>query len=125
MVQRKRYIQLLEKAIGRAPATAPLGPRQCGKAPLARWLTKNRPARYLDLESPADLARLKNPRMFLEPLEGLVVIDEIQLRPDLFPLLRVLSDREKAPQNFWFWAALHLPSRSMLRIRWRAGSCPG
>ncbi len=100
MIKRKRYLELLEKATGRAPVTALLGPRQCGKTTLARRLTRQRRAHYLDLESSADLARLENPQMFLEPLEGLIVIDEIQLRPDLFPILRVLADREKTPARF-------------------------
>lgn len=100
MIPRNRYISLLKKAIGRSPATALLGPRQCGKTTLARLLMKEFKTHYLDLESPADLARLQNPQLFLEPLEGLVVIDEIQLRPDLFPLLRVLADRENKPARF-------------------------
>lgn len=100
MILRKRYINLLEKAIGRSPATALLGPRQCGKTTLAKVLAKTFETHYLDLESPADLARLQNPQLFLEPLRGLVVIDEVQRRPDLFPLLRVLADREDSPARF-------------------------
>jgi predicted AAA+ superfamily ATPase len=48
---------------------------------------------FLDLEDSEDLLRLENPRLALEPLRGLVVIDEVQRRPELFPLLRVLADR--------------------------------
>ena len=100
MIPRNRYIDLLKRAIGRSPATALLGPRQCGKTTLARILAKAFETHYLDLESPGDLARLQNPQLFLEPLKGLVVIDEVQLRPDLFPLLRVLADRENNPARF-------------------------
>jgi predicted AAA+ superfamily ATPase len=71
------------------PVTAILGPRQCGKSTLARQLS---PSHIFDLENPADLARLQSPQQALEALEGLVAIDEIQRRPDLFPLLRYLCD---------------------------------
>lgn len=79
-----------------------LGPRQVGKTTLARDLVKVHPGRatVLDLEDPADLARLGEARLALEPLRGLVVIDEIQRRPDLFPLLRVLADRPRRPARF-------------------------
>jgi predicted AAA+ superfamily ATPase len=79
--------------------TALLGPRQCGKTTLARELA-TRPDAYFDLEDPLDLARLEAPRQTLGALAGLVVIDEIQRRPDLFPLLRVLADREGTPARF-------------------------
>jgi predicted AAA+ superfamily ATPase len=55
---------------------------------------------YFDLEDPVSLARLDEPRTALEPLAGLVVIDEVQRRPDLFPVLRVLADRRGAPARF-------------------------
>lgn len=78
-----------------------MGPRQCGKTTLARRVAAGRrPAAFFDLESPADLARLANPEIALSRLKGLVVIDEIQHRPDLFPLLRVLSDRRPCPARF-------------------------
>ena len=79
--------------------TALLGPRQCGKTTLARSLAP-RPEAYFDLEDPLDLARLEAPRQALGALEGLVVLDEIQRRPELFPLLRVLADREGRPARF-------------------------
>jgi len=65
------------------------GPRQCGKTTLARTFAA---ADFFDLENPEDLARLDNPQLALEPLEGLIVIDEIQRKPELFPLLRYLVD---------------------------------
>jgi predicted AAA+ superfamily ATPase len=70
-----------------------LGPRQCGKTTLARQLAGTSKSTYFDLESPVDLARLSEPMTALESLRGLIVIDEVQRHPDLFPILRVLSDR--------------------------------
>lgn len=79
------------------PIVAILGPRQCGKTTLARQYCESVPdfvgANYFDLEDPVDLARLDQPMLALESLTGLVVIDEIQRRPDLFPILRVLADK--------------------------------
>jgi len=75
------------------PVTALLGPRQCGKTTLARELAEGQPSTYFDLENPRDLARLDQPLQALESLDGLVVIDEFQSRPELFDLLRVLVDR--------------------------------
>jgi predicted AAA+ superfamily ATPase len=74
------------------------GPRQCGKTTLARELLDEDSVNYFDLEDPASLARLDEPMTALRPLRGLVVIDEVQRRPDLFPLLRVLrTARERRP----------------------------
>jgi predicted AAA+ superfamily ATPase len=71
------------------PVTALLGARQTGKSTLARDVGV---AHYFDLENPRDLAALDQPQLALEGLQGLVVIDEIQRRPELFPLLRFLCD---------------------------------
>jgi hypothetical protein len=76
------------------------GPRQCGKTTLAREFLDEESVNYFDLEDPASLARLDEPMTALRPLEGLVVIDEIQRRPDLFPVLRVLADPTDAPARF-------------------------
>jgi hypothetical protein len=76
------------------------GPRQCGKTTLARQLLSTDSVNYFDLEDPTGLARLDEPVTALGPLRGLVVIDEVQRRPDLFPVLRVLADREGAPARF-------------------------
>ena len=100
MIPRKRYIESLKNAVKRAPVTGLLGPRQCGKTTLAHMLAGRENCHYLDLESPSDLARLENPQLFLESLKGLVIIDEIQQRPDIFPVLRVLSDRKGRPVKF-------------------------
>lgn len=77
-----------------------LGPRQCGKTTLARWIAKQTPSTYFDLENPADLAALAEPMRALSGLRGLVVIDEVQRRPDLFPILRVLLDRQPLRARF-------------------------
>jgi predicted AAA+ superfamily ATPase len=77
-----------------------LGPRQSGKTTLAREFVSSNSPNYFDCEHPLSLARLDQPWTALESLQGLVVLDEIQLRPDLFPILRVLSDREDAKAEF-------------------------
>jgi hypothetical protein len=77
-----------------------LGPRQVGKTTLARQFLKPDSPNYFDLESAADLQRLAEPMAALSPLRGLVVIDEVQRRPELFPALRMLVDREARPASF-------------------------
>jgi hypothetical protein len=77
-----------------------LGPRQCGKTTLARQFVPADSLNYFDLEDPQSLARLSEPDTALRSLKGLVVIDEIQRRPELFPLLRVLADRAPLPARF-------------------------
>jgi predicted AAA+ superfamily ATPase len=90
----------IEDGLKSRPITAILGPRQCGKTTLARAIARERQAHYFDLEDPADEARLQNPRLVLGRMRGTVVLDEIQRRPDLMPLLRVLSDRRPLPCRF-------------------------
>lgn len=90
----------VEQSLARSPVTALLGPRQCGKTTLARRLAAKRPSTMFDLESPADRARLQNPEMALGSLGGLVVLDEIQAAPELFPVLRVLADRPDRGRRF-------------------------
>ncbi len=94
MILRKNYISRLNVATGRSPITALLGPRQSGKTTLARQYIQGREATLFDLEYEADLRILDNPQLALGGLEGLVVLDEIQLRPQLFQFLRVLVDRD-------------------------------
>jgi predicted AAA+ superfamily ATPase len=77
-----------------------LGPRQCGKTTLARMIASREPYTYFDLESPVDVSRLSAPMRALEELSGLVVIDEVQRKPDLLELLRVLVDRPQNPARF-------------------------
>lgn len=100
MIARKQIQQALGIALDRSRIVLLVGPRQCGKTTLARQRVPVDSANYFDLENPADLARLDEPMTALEPLEGLVIIDEVQRRPDLFPILRVLADRETAAATF-------------------------
>ncbi len=91
---------LVTRALGRSPVVAIVGPRQCGKTTLARQLVSADSANYFDLEDPVSLARLDQQKAALRDLAGVVVIDEVQHRPDLFPVLRVLADREDNPARF-------------------------
>jgi predicted AAA+ superfamily ATPase len=75
-----------------------VGARQVGKTTLARAIGRKWKATYFDLESPRDLAKLADPTLLLERLRGLVILDEIQRRPDLFPVLRVLADQRGGPR---------------------------
>ena len=92
MIRRKKEQERIKKKIEQFPVTAILGPRQCGKTTLAKGFSFSH---YFDLENPRDLARLDNPQFTLEELEGLIVIDEIQRKPELFPLLRYLTDNNQ------------------------------
>jgi uncharacterized protein len=100
MISRPQLLRRITQRLKGGPAVALLGPRQCGKTTLARTLAAQTRSTYFDLESPTDLARLSQPLITLEPLRGLIVIDEIQRRPDLFPVLRVLLDRKPARAKF-------------------------
>lgn len=104
MIDRTDYINQVRKALARSAVVALMGPRQCGKTTLARLIFETTPDRqagaYFDLESQVDLRRLANPEMVLGLLSGLVVIDEIQTQPGLFPVLRVLADRPDNPCRF-------------------------
>jgi predicted AAA+ superfamily ATPase len=100
MIDRKADVALVRVALRRSRVVALLGPRQCGKTTLARKFVSPDSLNYFDLEEPQSLARLTEPDTALRPLEKLVVIDEIQRRPDLFPLLRVLADRTPLPARF-------------------------
>ncbi|OHB74827.1 MAG: hypothetical protein A2Z25_09600 [Planctomycetes bacterium RBG_16_55_9] len=82
-----------------------LGPRQCGKTTLARMICSHQPSTYFDLESQTDLRRLANPEMILASLSGLVVIDEIQAKPDLFAALRVIVDKTENKCKFLILAS--------------------
>ncbi len=78
------------------PAVALLGPRQAGKTTLALEVGRTRPSVYLDLEAPSDRARLEDPARFLEAQQGqLVILDEVQRAPGLFPVLRGLIDKAR------------------------------
>ncbi len=100
MLIRRRSFEAIRTALGRASVVVLAGPRQCGKTTLARQFLDPDSVNYFDLESPASLGRLDEPMTALEPLRGLVVIDEVQLRPELFPALRVLVDRTPSPARY-------------------------
>lgn len=89
LIQRPTDYTKITKLIDAFPVTAILGPRQCGKTTIARSILYDH---YFDLENPVDIARLDQPKLALEDLNGLIVIDEIQRSPELFPLLRFLVD---------------------------------
>ena len=101
MIDRPDLLKRLDTALRRAPAVLLVGPRQCGKTTLARALAAQRTrTAYFDLEHPADLAALDEPMTALDPMRGLVVLDEVQRRQDLFPVLRVLADRKPTRARF-------------------------
>lgn len=100
MLPRHHFRQKIEKSLRRSRVTALIGPRQCGKTTLAREWVEADSLNYFDLENPRHLARLDEPMIALESLKGIVVIDEIQRRPDLFPVLRVLVDRPNRESKF-------------------------
>ena len=98
-VSRAAYEARINRLFRSHPVVGLVGPRQCGKTTLARLYARHnasaahaRDVTHFDLEDPADLALLEQPKLALEGIGGLVVIDEVQLRPELFPILRVLVD---------------------------------
>ena len=97
MFERSIDVQLVEKALMRSPIVLVVGARQVGKSTLVREIAANRPTTTFDLENPRHAARLEQPMLALENLHGLVVIDEAQHAPHLFPVLRVLADRPERP----------------------------
>src|SRR5271167_1349414 len=100
MIDRQSDMELVRAALKRSRVVALLGPRQSGKTTLARQFVPADSLNYFDLEDPQSLARLSEPDTALRPLKRLLVIDEVQRRPDLFPLLRVLADRRPLPARF-------------------------
>jgi len=100
-IPRPRLVQTLLDSISYHPVTALLGPRQCGKTTVSRMIGNTIASRRFDLEEPADRQALEySPREVLGSLNGLIIIDEIQRMPQLFPILRVLSDQEDSKRNF-------------------------
>lgn len=97
MIQRNDYLIKIESSFRVNPVCALLGPRQCGKTTLAKQYIKQHDTmdiHLFDLEDPEHLHAFESPKLVLEDKSGLVIIDEIQLRPDLFPYLRVLVDKK-------------------------------
>jgi len=100
MIKRQVYLQAIKTALSRSRIVVLTGPRQCGKTTLARQFCAAASPNYFDLEDPSHLAMLEEPMTALRSLRGVVVIDEVQRRPDLFPVLRVLADRDPLPARF-------------------------
>lgn len=96
MIIRTKYLKEIQFLFETFPVVAILGPRQCGKSTLAKQYheTISIKKHRFDLESERDLGRLQEAQLALEDLEGLIIIDEIQLRPNLFPTLRYLVDNK-------------------------------
>lgn len=99
-LERTLLKQQIEKALRRNPIVVLVGPRQCGKTTLARQFVASDSLNYFDLEDPISLARLDQPMLALRDLTGTILIDEVQRRPELFPVLRVLVDRNPLPSRF-------------------------
>jgi predicted AAA+ superfamily ATPase len=100
MIPRPEPIRQIETSFQIHPVTALLGPRQCGKTTLARLIAEQEPSTVFDLENPVDIQRLSAPMQALKDLSGLVIIDEVQRKPELFELLRVLVDRSGQNAQF-------------------------
>ncbi len=130
-VIRSRFFEQIKDNFAVHPIVAFIGPRQCGKTTLARQFFdsvnvasgQNFKANYFDLEDPVDIARLENPKLALENLSGLIVIDEIQRQPDLFSILRVLVDKPESKQKFLILgsASRELISQSSQSLAGRIG----
>jgi len=100
VIVREKYVAQVETALRRSPVVALLGPRQCGKTTLARHVCTSGVSEFFDLGSPRDQQRLQNPEMTLEACRGLVVLDEIQDKPELFSVLRSVVDQGTAKGPF-------------------------
>ena len=100
MIPRPNPIQEIKASFRVHPVTALLGPRQCGKTTLARFMAEQEPSTFFDLENPVDIQRLAAPMQALKDLSGLIIIDEVQRKPELFELLRVLVDRPEHHCSF-------------------------
>lgn len=107
MIKRKTFIEKIEVNFQINDIVAILGPRQCGKTTLSQeyiqTLIKEKSfseENYFDLENPYHLARLDNPMLVLSSLTGVIIIDEVQRKPDIFPLLRVLHDDKSLKQKY-------------------------
>ncbi len=94
-MNRQHWLTQLTEAFKIIPVTAILGPRQCGKTTLAKAYAKSHTNTHLfDMEDPQDQAILEEPLTALSKLEGLIIIDEIQRQPEIFPIIRTLVDQK-------------------------------
>lgn len=102
VIERKAHLRRVAQLLREFPVVGLLGPRQVGKTTLARQVlaAKRGASSFFDLEDSRDRARLAEPMLALASLRGLVVLDEIQRQPELFPVLRVLADRAGTPARF-------------------------
>jgi predicted AAA+ superfamily ATPase len=100
MIKRVNLQRRLRQNLRNAPVTVLYGPRQCGKTTLARQIARSTEAEYFDLEDPVSQRRLSEPMLALRDIRGLVIIDEVHRQPNLFPILRVLTDRKPLPARF-------------------------
>ena len=103
MIVRSKHNKEIIRRLRNFEVVAILGPRQIGKTTLAKQVAEryHTQTHHFDLEDPAVLSRIEgDAKLMLQHLKGLVIIDEIQRLPDLFPLLRVLSDRRPRPARF-------------------------
>lgn len=108
-IERTALHEEIKKLLAQFRGVLLVGPRQVGKTTLARTFVAADQPNYFDLESPGVAAQFRSAYSLLQELRGLVVIDEIQYAPDLFPLLRVLMDREDAPAKFLLLGSASLP----------------
>ncbi len=100
-ISRPDYFKEIEMSVRNNPVTAIMGPRQCGKTTLARVIAKTTESVFFDLEDPGDFELLSTtPKIILQQQKGLVILDEIQRIPELFPLLRVLADEAESGRKF-------------------------
>jgi uncharacterized protein len=115
-MERPKYLKTIELQFRVHPSVAILGPRQVGKTTLAKMFLEHDSPQdfyFFDLENPIDLARFENPMLTLSRLEGkLIVIDEIQRAPELFPVIRVLVDDKPKKHKFLI---LGSASRDLIR----------
>jgi len=102
MVDRLKHFNTVRALLKQFPVVGLLGARQVGKTTLAGTLGAafKGPVTPFDLEDPRSVARLADPMLTLDPLRGLIILDEIQHRPDLFTSLRVLADRRPTRARF-------------------------
>jgi hypothetical protein len=119
LIERRKDVENLRVLLDTFPVTAILGPRQVGKTTMAKGF---RPDHAFDMENPRDVVALSNPQLTLERLEGLIMIDEVQRMPSLFPLIRYLVD-EHPKQRYLLLgsAAAHLRQQSGESLAGRIG----